>query len=396
MNLKSTLNKIYTYRALDDFILMYPFYAIYMASKGLSVFQISTLFILWSVTDMIFNVPTGVLADKYSRKNILGIGQLLKAVGFALWFIYPHYLGFALGFVMWGIGGALAGGAYEALVYDELRAVGQEADYVKVTGRANSFALGGDLAATVVAGVAILLGYGFLFGASIAVIVASSLMVFTLPETPRFEEVADTRYFAMLRQGVKEATRNRHVLGIILLGGFIGAVYGSFEEYVPLFAGDTRIGLSLVPLAVGLTVAAAAVGSFVAYRYEKLSTARFMALLILAGLFLMGAGKFGGVPGILLLVGYTLFIRLLQSVFDGKLQHSISGGLRATIGSVSGVALELMSVIIYLVYGLITTHGSNFDAFKVFGGVTIVVALMYLVVAPRMLSRQGIRDLTNR
>lgn len=74
MQIKTTLRKIYAHRLLDDLVLMYPFYSIYMATKGLTVLQISSLFVLWSVVDLVTNVPTGVFADKYSRKKLLALG----------------------------------------------------------------------------------------------------------------------------------------------------------------------------------------------------------------------------------------------------------------------------------------------------------------------------------
>ena len=47
---------------------------------------------------------------------------------------WPTFIGFAAGFVVWGLGGALVSGAQEALLYDGLAAVGAEAHYARVNG----------------------------------------------------------------------------------------------------------------------------------------------------------------------------------------------------------------------------------------------------------------------
>lgn len=390
MKIKTTLNKIYTYKFLDDLILMYPFYSVYMTAKGLSVFQISSLFVLWSLVSLLTNIPTGVFADKYSRKKLLALGQVFKAVSFVPWIIYPHYLGFAIAFILWGIGSALTSGTFEALVYDELKVNNKEQDYVKVIGRAYSFSLIGNLTATLLAGLAILLGFGFIFAASIIVIVLSSIVILTLPETPRFEQVSDQRYLSMLKTGIKRATHNKTIFAIILLAGFIGATYGSLEEYVPLFVYDTGLSLSFVAWAVGATVAAAAFGSFIAHRYEKMSTGNFMIVLISAGFMMFGAGLLGNNLAVLLLVGYTFIIRMLKQIYDGKLQHSITSELRATITSVASFVLELLAILTYLTYGLIADRYNNFIAFAVFGSLTVFVGLIYLVISPRLVSRHEI------
>jgi hypothetical protein len=169
-------------------------------------------------------------------------------------------------------------------------------------------------------------------------------------------------------------------------------VYGALEEYVPLFIRAKGVSLSLVSLTVGATVAAAALGSFVAYRFEKLSTAKFMIVLAVTGGLLFAASLSGRAVSVLLLVGYTFLIRLLQAIYDGKLQHSIRGGLRATVSSFGGFVLEIFSIGIYILYGLVTRHGHAFAAFRLIGLAVVAVGIGCLFLAPRLLSRQTVRN----
>lgn len=364
-----------------------------MAGNGLDALQISSLLILWSVTDLVINIPTGVLADRYSRKTLLSIGQLLKGAGFVSWAILPTYGGFALGFILWGIGGTLEDGTFEALVYDELRTADQQNQYTKVIGQARSWSLIGDLAATVLASVAIMLSYGFVFGASVGVALASALLIYSLPETARFEQVADKRYFSMLKSGISQSIRNKALLAIILLGGFIGGVYGSLEEYVPLLMENTGFNLPVISLAVAATVAIAALASLIAHRFAKLSTMAIMKLLALSGLALTGVGLIGNMGTIALVVTYTFLITLLGVVFEARLQHTITGGLRATISSVSGFALEITAVATYFLYGLIAQRAGNIVAFRTFGIIITIVALLYLLLGRRILSKLTVKSL---
>ncbi|MCC9685021.1 MFS transporter [Streptomyces sp. MNU103] len=115
---------LYGYSFLEEFVLLYPVYALLFSDAGLSVWQISSLFALWSVTAVVLEVPSGAWADAVSRRLLLVIGPLLTGAGFALWVLVPSYAAFAAGFVLWGTGGALCSGALEALVYDELERAG--------------------------------------------------------------------------------------------------------------------------------------------------------------------------------------------------------------------------------------------------------------------------------
>ena len=97
--------------ALSELVPYYPLYALLFLDTGLSEAQISVLFALWSVTGFLAEVPTGALADRWSRRGVAGAGGVLQAVAFALWTAAPELWAFAAGFVVWGIGGALVSGA---------------------------------------------------------------------------------------------------------------------------------------------------------------------------------------------------------------------------------------------------------------------------------------------
>lgn len=384
---KQVVRKIYTYKALVDFILLYPLYVILFEHHGLSVYQISTLLIIWAATDLVTNVPTGVLADRFSRRKLLSLAPLVEALGFLVWFLWPTYIGFALGFVLWGVGGAIFDGTYESLLYDELKKAGIEKQYVKIAGRAQSFALLANFAATILAGAAILLGFGFVIWGSIGALVVAACLAMTLPEAKQYETAADTTYFSMLRQGINESLHNQTLLGVIMLGSLIGTVYGCLEEYVPLFFKQVGYNNTAVTLLVGLTVLMAASGSFMAHRYEHVKTTTLIFLFGISGVLLFSAGTLMGIRSTLLLVAYTFLIKALGTLFDGKVQHAISGNLRATITSVSLFTIEVLSIATYLLYGLLSRHGGNFAAFRFIGIGVGLIAVCYLLIAPNVLHK---------
>ena len=82
------------------------------------------IFTIWAATAIVLEVPSGVLADKYSRRLILFVGQLFSVAGFVCWGLFPHFWGFLLGFVLWGTKSALSSGTFEALICDELKRFG--------------------------------------------------------------------------------------------------------------------------------------------------------------------------------------------------------------------------------------------------------------------------------
>ena len=51
------------------------------ADNGLSDAEISALFLIWSLVGIVAEVPTGALADRFSRRGALAAGGVLQAVG---------------------------------------------------------------------------------------------------------------------------------------------------------------------------------------------------------------------------------------------------------------------------------------------------------------------------
>ena len=75
---------LYAYAFLDEFVLLYPLYALLFTDAGLTAVQVSALFVLWSATGIVLEVPSGALADAVSRRALLVVAPLVGAAGYAL------------------------------------------------------------------------------------------------------------------------------------------------------------------------------------------------------------------------------------------------------------------------------------------------------------------------
>ena len=165
---------------------LYPLYALLFVEAGLTEAQISALFALWSAVGIVAEVPSGAVADRWSRRSCLGAAGILHAAAFAVWMLVPTFGGFAAGFAVWSIGGALVSGAQEALLYDSLAAVGEQERYVHVQGRVTAAGLIAQLPAAGAAAVLVAVGGFPLVGwVSVGVCLAGAGLAARLPEPIR-------------------------------------------------------------------------------------------------------------------------------------------------------------------------------------------------------------------
>lgn len=376
-------------------MLLYPVYALLFADAGLSVGEISSLFVLWSLTGVLLEVPSGAWADAVSRRLLLWTGPLLGAAGFALWVLFPSYWAFAAGFVLWGARGALGSGALEALVYEELDLAGAADRYAAVMGRAHAVGQAAVLAATGLAGPVFTVGgYPAVGAASVLACLLCAATATRFPEhrTPapadanadvgggggeRDEARADEGRARALRTGLSwlcGLCSDRPLLGALLLVPAVTAVWGALDEYTPLLVRETGAADGTVPYLLMMIWTGVTAGSLLAGAAERLGRTGLAAVLAGSALAL-AAGALSGAQAAIALVGLAFGgFQTATVLADVRLQQRIEGGARATLTSVAGLGTELVTVAVYGAYGVL---GARFPHGIVFA----LCALPYLVTA---------------
>ena len=73
---RSLERRLIASQALDEFMPIFPVYALLFAENGLSSVEISGLFVLWSVVTFVLEVPSGAWADTVSRRLLLCLSSV--------------------------------------------------------------------------------------------------------------------------------------------------------------------------------------------------------------------------------------------------------------------------------------------------------------------------------
>ncbi|MEU6580029.1 MFS transporter [Nocardia sp. NPDC046763] len=374
-----------------DLIPLYAIYALLFADHGLNAAQISSLFAIWSATSFLLEIPSGAWADTVSRRGLLVLSGALLAAGFAVWTLYPSYLGFAVGFVLWGTSGALRSGTFEALIYDDLHARAATAEYPRLMGYVRAATESAALAGILVAAPLYAWGgYVLVAWSSVAIAAAHTVTAALLPTAPKsvsaaeveeLEDVDDAAedaddgvaesesggYLAMLRTGLREAMRVRVIRRGVILVALLNGIT-AFDEYFALLADHAGAGPSLSAVLVGVTVAGALAGATLAGRTEGISERVMAAALVVAGvLFITGALLAGAgahhpqAMYVLTAVGFSAvgiaygIDYNADVIASARLQDAISGPARATVTSVSGFATEMIALLVFAFAALATT-----------------------------------------
>jgi MFS family permease len=379
----SFLARVYTFKLFDAFILIFPLYVVMFADAGLTPIEISICLIAWSVVNFVLQVPSGVIADRYSRRRILAIAQLGRGAGFAAWLAYPHFWGFLFGLVLWGAKSAFTSGTFEALLYDELKARGATGAYTRVFGRTRAVQAIGVLLAAL--GSAAIAPYGYrpvlLASAGSALIAVAAALA--LPRAPAQVSAAEVGYLSHLRQGLALSFREPAVLNILVFSSIVLALGAALEEFWPIFGVKVGLARPVIALFVGAQNAVEALVSLVAYRLANLRPCGFYSLFAFGGVVLIAAATAFKPSAMILLALYSGLMKLIAVVFEGRLQHAIGSAQRATIGSVKGFMAQIGITALYVGFGPVAQATSYRIAFIACGCAGVAIGLGYMA-APRL------------
>src|ERR687892_223959 len=106
------------------FSMMFLVTSLYEATiAGLSPVQLILVGTTLEISAFVFEVPTGIVADVYSRRLSIVIGHILIGLGFLVEGFFPAFMPIVLAQVIWGLGYTFTSGATQAWITDE---VGEE------------------------------------------------------------------------------------------------------------------------------------------------------------------------------------------------------------------------------------------------------------------------------
>lgn len=87
---------------------------------GLNPLQMVLVGTVLELATFLFEVPTGIVADVYSRKLSVMIGLILIGLGFTVEGTFPNFIAILIAQIIWGIGFTFVSGAREAWIADEI------------------------------------------------------------------------------------------------------------------------------------------------------------------------------------------------------------------------------------------------------------------------------------
>lgn len=385
MKKKSELRKfllnIYGYSFFNKLMLLSPVYAVFMQSHGMTDMQLSSLFIMLSAGTFLTQVPVTWITNRVGQKNAIMLGQVLKGIGFVLWLVWPTYWGFALGMLLWGMMTAFFNVAFEAMVYDELRARRHHDIYAKVLGiRYNVQAAGAALSAF--GSLLMFCGYEWITVASLAALGISILFIArirprarTMRDRPR---VRKTHFVKLFKTGVRICASTPCIF-LMMITSLLVANIAYLDDYLSPIGIEIGLPVEFVGLVQFFILGCTILGQTFAYRFTKVKDWILYSTICVAGAAYVMFSLFYSINGLWILgLAYVLF-SAINILMYSRFQDFVPSSYRSVILSLYSIGDNIIYIGTCLLIGLGGELGSWRYSILVLGAILVMVGLWALL-----------------
>ena len=357
---------------------------------GLTPLQLVLIGTTLEVSAFVFEVPTGIVADVYSRRLSIIIGYVLTGLGFLVEGLFPVFLPIVMAQVIWGLGYTFTSGAKQAWITDEIGEERANKLFLSAA-RFGSFAYLFGLGATVLIGafnVAIPIRVG-----AIGILLTGITLAVIMPETgfhptPREDRNTWQHMWHVFKQGIGAVRSQPRLVNIVFIGLFYGLYSEGFDRLgvkllldnfqLPVLFGSNHVAF-FVALEVMGTILYIFIMRFVEKRIDTSSPSAIgRAMFLVTGLITVAIAGFAFSPTLALAVLSMLTVNILRGL-SGPLQSTwinqkLDSKVRATIHSMFGQVDAIGQITSGPTVGLIANALS----------VKLAVALSGLLLSPAL------------
>ena len=352
------VRRFYLYQAASSFAIWIPFWALWIRGNLATDFDFTVVDVAFWIGLLVFQLPVGVLADRYGRKRTIVLSELFRSAGILGYGVSTAFLGYVIANVVWSLGAAFSIGT-SSYLYESLLEAKHESEFPRYIGRNTMIQLLSNAAGAFAGGLFVQAVHDIrltlILGAALNLVAVGVALTFV---EPKVERMTEPTYSEQLRQGLRIVRRREGVALLIGLEVFLGVTLYAMAIFRPLYL--QFLGLSATEIAIsisGFLVVAAIWSAFagtIARVLGEFGTIALMVFMASAAFFGMyGAGTFPG--AVLFQVPIYIVWSLQPALTTAFLNRRLEPGQRATVLSMGAFAYTLGLVIVEPLAGLLTT-----------------------------------------
>lgn len=342
--MKKNIFLIYIHTFLSTFILYYICDTLFYIERGLTSNQyISFVGIAFGVS-LLFEIPFGIIADKYNKKLLLLISNVLFIICTIIFINSYNYFTFLIAIIINAINNSLSSGIINSILYES---IDDKSTFRKVLFY-NSFFYNLSYMIAMIIGGYIGQEFGLVYTYYITIIpfVIDFLVLLMIKTNNTMKNVNVESNISILKNGINEVINNSYLLKLILTSSILFSGIKLVEESHPEYSHNIGISVFMIGIYTSLILLFSIIGNYIGSKIKK-KQYNFVLNIhpIMSGACILLVGLLNNYFGIMFILLIYIFSESFDNIMMSELHNNISSKSRVTVESINKFVLGIFGVI---------------------------------------------------
>lgn len=376
--MKKNIVLIYLHTFLSTFILFYISDTLYYIEKGLTSSQYISFVGIAFLVKLIFEIPFGVLADKYNKKKLLLISNALFIFSIIV-YIYSHnYFTFLIAIIMDAISNSISSGIINSILYENL----ENKKHFNKTLFYNSFFYNISYMLAMILGGYIGQHLGLIYNYYFTIIpFIIDFFILLIIKVNKPQNVDINNNIMILKNGIKEILNNSYLLKLIITSSILFSGIKLMEESHPEYSASIGISVFIIGIYTALILVFCIIGS---YFGSKINKNKYQLVLkihpILSGICILLIGVLNNYFGIVFILLIYIFSESFDNIMISELHNNISSKSRVTVESINQFILAIFGFLFSMLMVILLKFMSVASMYIIIGSMIIIYSLFNILI----------------
>jgi len=351
---------------------------------GLSYFQIGVIEMSIALFALFLEVPSGAFADIVGRKWSVTLGMLGLAGGLLAFGLSNGFMGFLFASLVIAVGASFLSGADTALLYDTLKCLGREKEFLKIKSTLVLFFYAGITLATYFGVKMFSVNIRLPYYASCVIFLIGALIAVSMEEPYQCKtKFSAKRQLKQMKDGFFQLVKHDKLIWLTLMGICLG-IFVSFFHNIVAQPYVLSLGFEVEQFGWIFTSIFLITGLFMsqAVRIEKYFGEKksFYGMIFMQFVTFLLMYMFSVKLAVLLVLLQYMMWEYNDVLMQTYMHEHIKSSHRATVISIQRMIFGSVVVFVYLILGKLTDMYTMSTTFMVSAIAVLIVGLSLLHV----------------
>lgn len=353
-NCNKQIKRLYASSILGQLSLTGAWVAI-LASRGYSLVEIGIAETIFHIVSLIFEIPSGVLADVIGRKKMLIVSTIMNILGSVVMIFSMNFPMICISIGLHALCYNFSSGSGDALAYDSLLLDKRQDEYARYESNQLIIYRICEGLSTMCAGLALLIGYKLAYASSLVTCTIQIIILLSLSEVGGNEERKNSNLFGSIKKELIKCMLDSIAFlkdakkAMLLM--FSNSLVGAIDTLLLFFLQAKLLDTGMSDIWIGITLFIMQLGGILGSKASlKFSKIRYYLNFIMT-IFLVTLGVVLEHSGLALVMALGGFLAafgddLLQVRTNTKLQESFPSEQRATLISIESFTFSVIMIVL--------------------------------------------------